>query len=408
VGISRPFACVGLHMAAFPPSPPAPTADEYARQLEQSQQALDRQASLFRSVLESISDGVSVADPTGRLLHFNAAAEKILGLGLTTARVAEWSSRYGCFLPDMVTPYPPQELPLARAIRGETVTDGEIFIRNPNRPQGVWLSVNASPLLDAEGQIAGGVAVFRDITTRKRLDAALQTTAEELARSNQDLQQFAYVVSHDLQQPLRKIARFCRLVEDEGKDRLDGQARSYLGYAIDAAGRMSHLIQELLTYARVGRGGLRTVAVDLSEIFREALADLPDAAETGAAVTIDTLPVVTGDPTQLGQLAANLLGNALKYHTGRPQVRVTAERRDGAVQVTVRDNGIGISAESLERLFGEFERGAAALAQPGTGLGLAICKRIVENHGGRIWAESQPGQGTAVMFTLPGSPGEMP
>jgi PAS domain S-box-containing protein len=361
--------------------------------------SLGPQDTLFRVVLESLSDGVVVADAEGRFIHFNAAAGKILGTGMTDATLDQWSARYGCFLPDRVTPFPPHELPLARALRGEAVYDGEVFVRHAGRPQGVWVSINASPLRDGKGNLIGGVAVFRDVTARKRLDDALAQTADELARSNQDLQQFAYVVSHDLQQPLRQVSRFCQLLEEHHKDKLDGQGQGFLRCAIEGAARMQRLIHDVLIFARVDRSRPRAIAVDLRSVFCKALSDLSGAAE--ATIVVESLPTLRVDPTQIGQVALNLLGNALKYRKAQaPHIRVTAQRQASDWLFAVQDDGIGIEPEALRRVFGAFERAAPA-AYPGTGLGLAICKRIVENHGGRIWAESQPGQGTTVYFTLP-------
>jgi signal transduction histidine kinase len=352
---------------------------------------------IFRAVLESISDGVVVADPDGHFLHFNAAAANILGIGAADVPVEQWSERFGCFLPDTTTPYPPRDLPLARAIRGEVVHEGLVFIRHAARPQGVWVSINASPLRDDEGQLIGGTAVFRDVTARRRLDEALQQTADELARSNQDLQQFAYVVSHDLQQPLRKVSRFCQLLEQHHKDKLDGQAQGFLRCAIEGAGRMERMIQDLLAYARVDRGRPRAVAVDLRSLFWKALSDLP--AVPDVAISVEPLPTLRVDATQIERLAANLLGNALKFHGAH--IRVWAKQQGDHWLFAVQDDGIGIEPEALQRVFGLFERAAPAATHPGTGLGLAICRRIVENHDGRIWAESQLGCGTSVFFTLP-------
>jgi signal transduction histidine kinase len=178
-----------------------------------------------------------------------------------------------------------------------------------------------------------------------------------------------------------------------------------VGYIIDSAGRMEKLIHDLLTYARVGRGGNHASPVDLNAVFRQALDDCLLVPDRQASVTFDALPTVPGDATQLGQLALNLLDNALKYQSGpAPSVRVSAERQGEEWVMAVRDNGIGIDAQALRRIFEIFERAQTATAYPGNGLGLAICKRIVENHGGRIWAESQPGQGTTFFFTLPAQP----
>jgi signal transduction histidine kinase len=353
---------------------------------------------IFRAVLESLSDGVVVADLEGRFLHFNAAAFRILGIGAVDVPLQQWSERYGCFLPDTTTPYPPQDLPLARAIRGEVVREGLVFVRHAARPDGVWVSVNAAPLCDDEGQLIGGTAVFRDVTARRRLDEALQQTADELARSNQDLQQFAYVVSHDLQQPLRKVARFCQLLEQQHRHKLEGQAQGYLQCVIAGASRMEQMIQDLLAYARVDRGRPHAVAVDLRSLFRKVLSELPAAANT--SIALESLPTLRVDPLQMERLASNLLGNAVKYRGTHIRVWAKLQGEGDHWLFAVEDDGVGIEAEALKRVFGLFER-ASTTAYPGTGLGLAICKRIVENHGGRIWAESELGHGTTVFFTLP-------
>jgi signal transduction histidine kinase len=369
--------------------------------LEYLQQQVSDQVNVFQAALESIADGVVVADADGHFLHFNAAAEQILGIGLTDSTVDQWSERYGCFLPDTVTPYPARDLPLARAIRGEIVHECEVLIRHAGRPRGVWVSVNAAPLRDLTGRVVGGVAAFRDVTARKRLDDALKTTADELARSNQDLEQFAGAVSHDLQQPLRKVARFCDLARQRCRGKLDAEAERYLDCAVEGAARMERLVKDLLAYARVGRGRTRREPVALGRVFAEARDLLTELRCSAASVLIDPLPTVRGDATQLGQLALNLLDNAIKYQRGNvPEIRISARPGDGQWTLSVRDNGIGIEPAALGRIFAVFERATDDNAYPGTGLGLAICKRIIENHSGRIWAESQPGQGTTIFFTL--------
>jgi signal transduction histidine kinase len=379
---------------------------EYARQFEVSEQALRRQTSILRLVLESIAEGVVVADEDGTLCHFNRAAEEILGRGLVEAPVRDWAALYGCYLPDGVTPYPPQQLPLARALRGETVHEGEeVFIRNERRPHGVWVSITAAPLRDGDGVPCGGVAAFRDVTARKQADEELRRTVAELARSNEDLQQFAYVVSHDLQEPLRMVSSFCRLLRDRYRGQLDQSADEFIDFAVDGAARMEKLIQDLLTYSRVGTRGRRPAPTDSGAAFDRAAADLGAAVrESGARVTRGPLPVVLADASQLGQLAQNLLANAIKFRGAEPpRVQVSAERQDDHWVFAVRDNGIGIAPRDRERIFGVFERLHPASEYPGTGIGLAICRRIVERHNGRIWVESEPGQGSVFCFTLPAS-----
>lgn len=669
---------------------------EFARQRQHAEAVLRRQIDVLHLVLDSIGEGVIIADETGVLRHFNRAAEEILGLRLVEAPIAEWTERYGCYLPDAVTPYPPADLPLARAVRGETIHEEEVLIRHPGRPDGIWLSVNATPLRDADGEPRGGVAAFRDVTARRRaehrlavqyavtrvladasgvaetvprlleavgsadgwdvgvvwevdeaagvlccldvwhapglafpkfeaatrrhafvpgvglpgrtwtarelvwltevqedanfprvseairdglhsgfafpllgratvlgvveffnrtsrtidtdlhrllvalgsqigqflerkraeealrqshdllraiaegttdaifvkdlqgrylminpagarflgrtveevlgrddsemfsretaraimagdqrvLDESrpltcedvgtvagvtrtfsstkapyrdgcgnvvgligisrdvterrqaeedLKRTAADLARSNEDLQQFAYVVSHDLREPLRMVSSYCRLLRDRYRDKLDRNADDFLEFAVDGAARMEQLINELLAYARVGTRGKSFAPTDTAAVFDRAIANLRRAIEeTGAKVTCGALPTVLADESQLGQLAQNLLANAIKFHgSALPRVYIWAEYWTGCWRFAVRDNGIGIPEADLERIFGVFERLHAAADYPGTGIGLAICKRIIERHGGRIWAESTPGHGTTFYFTLP-------
>jgi PAS domain S-box-containing protein len=381
---------------------------EYARQLAQSEQALRRQTTILQLVLGSIAEGVLVADEDGMLCHLNRAGEEILGFGLGEVPVERWAERFGCYLPDTVTPYPSERLPLARAVRGETVRDAEVFLRNERRPQGVWLSVTAAPLRDGDGAPRGGVAAFRDVTARKKAEEELRRTAADLARSNEDLQQFAYVVSHDLQEPLRMVSSFCRLLRDRYRGRLDRSADEFIDFAVDGAARMDRLIQDLLAYARVGTHGLRLTQVDSAAVCDRVTADLAAAVvESRASMTRGRLPVVRADESQLGQLLQNLLANAIKFHGPEPpRVHVAAERRADHWLFSVRDNGIGFDPRDRERIFGVFERLHPASEYPGTGIGLAICRRIVERHGGRIWAESGERDGAIFFFTLPDGQGQ--
>ena len=235
--------------------------------------------------------------------------------------------------------------------------------------------------------------------------AALTEANAELARSNRDLEQFAYAASHDLQEPLRKVASYTELLARRYQGRLDDDADEFMAYAVDGARRMQRLIQDLLTYSRVRQATERT-AVDLASVTKAALDALgPALEERGATVTVGALPAVRGDPAALTRLLQNLVGNAIKFVEGRaPTVAIDAEAADGVVRLTVRDNGIGIAPEHLERIFDLFERLGAREAYPGTGLGLSICRRIVEAHGGRIWATSTVGEGTTVHVELPAAP----
>jgi signal transduction histidine kinase len=247
------------------------------------------------------------------------------------------------------------------------------------------------------------------VVERSRAEIALaheQLTeqAEELRRSNRDLEQFAYVASHDLQEPLRKIASFTQLLQKRYGGQLDERADQYIEFAVDGAKRMQRLIQDLLGFSRVGRVGGEVVDVDLAEALAEATGNLDEAiAESGALVTHDELPVVRGEAPLLVQLFQNLVGNAVKFrHPDRPpRVHVSAERVGDAWQLECRDNGIGIDDQYADRVFVIFQRLHPKDVYDGTGIGLALCKKIVEFHGGRIWIESHDGDGTSIRWTLP-------
>jgi signal transduction histidine kinase len=230
----------------------------------------------------------------------------------------------------------------------------------------------------------------------------LEVSAAELARSNTDLEQFGYIVSHDLQEPLRMVTSFLGLLQKHMADRLDDTAKEFIAFADDGAKRMKLLIQDLLAYSRVGTRGGAFAQVNLTDVFETITANLRIAIdECGATITHDPLPVLTGDATQLTQLFQNLVGNALKFRGQRPPViHVSAVKQDKHWLFGVRDNGIGIDPQFFDRIFAVFQRLHTREQYAGTGIGLSICKKIVERHGGRIWVESTPGEGTTFFFTI--------
>jgi len=247
-------------------------------------------------------------------------------------------------------------------------------------------------------------AAIRDISVRKNSEQYLMETVKELKRSNDELQQFAYVASHDLQEPLRMVASYTQLLAQRYKGRLDSDADEFIGYAVDGASRMQRLIQDLLAYSRAGTNGIALHEISSESALKEALTNLrAPIKESGAVVTHDSLPALTTDETQLAQVFQNLVGNAIKYRSVEiPHVHVSVTKTGGNEWIfSVRDNGLGIDPQYFERIFILFQRLHRQEDFKGTGIGLAICKKIVERLGGRIWVKSQLEKGSTFCFALP-------
>ncbi len=260
------------------------------------------------------------------------------------------------------------------------------------------VAVRTEEIRDANGRLSV------ELDERRRAEQRMAQYASDLARSNAELEQFAYVASHDLQEPLRMVASFTQLLARRYQGKLDQNADEFIGFAVDGANRMQQLINDLLVYSRVGTRGRTLAPTDLTEVLKDAEANLHQAiGESGAVITHDPLPVVSGDQVQLTQLFQNLLANALKFRGGEaPRIHVSAQAREADWLLSVKDNGIGLAPEHQERIFAIFQRLHGRGEYPGTGIGLAICKKIVERHGGHIWVESAPGQGSTFYFNIPG------
>ena len=266
------------------------------------------------------------------------------------------------------------------------------------------IEIMLSPLENPEGLLV--TAAIRDISARKKAEAHLRQTVEELKRSNEELGQFAYIASHDLQEPLRMVASYTQLLSNRYKGKLDSDADEFIAFAVDGASRMQRLIEDLLAYSRVVTKAKDLRATSSEEALQGALLNLRGAIqESGAVVTHDPLPVVLADEVQLVQLFQNLVGNSIKYQRpGVPRIHISAAG-NGAEKWTfsVQDNGLGIDPQYFPRIFGLFQRLHKRGEFDGTGIGLAICKKIVERHGGSISVESQPGHGSTFRFALAGS-----
>ena len=252
------------------------------------------------------------------------------------------------------------------------------------------------PVRDDHGEIIAGMVITLDITERKR-------TEEELARSNRDLEQFAYVASHDLREPLRMVTSYCQLLQRRYEGRIDEDADEFIHYAVDGAQRMQVLIDDLLAFSRAGRDPSAFHLVSCGEVMEQVLFDLQVCIEEAQAeVNVSALPVVHGDPVQLAQVFRNLVANAVKFRGDRPPTLSVCAHRDGDLWVfSVSDNGIGIEEQHRARIFEVFQRLHGRAEYPGTGIGLAITKRVVEGHGGTIWVDSIPGEGSTFSFVLP-------
>jgi signal transduction histidine kinase len=383
-----------------------------AQELARSQAALQEHTRVLDAILESIGEGVVVVDGSDQFTIINAVARNLLGERTREAPGAlplqsEWPFNCRPFHSDKVTPWLPEQLPLVRAMRGEAVDSQEMFVRRPRRaahsPNDIWILATARPVEDAQGRRHGAVMVFGDITNRKQVELELARRATELARSNSDLEQFAYVASHDLQEPLRMVASFTQLLGRRYKGKLDGQADEFIQYAIDGATRMQRLLNDLLTYSRLTTRGRPFEGASADEALDQALANLRlPIDESHVTITRDPLPCVLADPTLLVQLFQNLIANAIKFRAANPpQIHVHADAEVGQARFSIRDNGIGIAPEHHKRIFEIFRRLHDPKLYPGSGIGLAIANKIVERAGGRIWVESAAGQGSTFFFTLP-------
>jgi PAS domain S-box-containing protein len=297
---------------------------------------------------------------------------------------------------------------MERALAGETVSYDFEAIRH-GTPRA--LHVSYIPQRDAAGRVQGLHSLAFDVTELRGAERQLRATSDELQRSNQELEQFAYVASHDLQEPLRMVTSYAQLLQRRHGAKFDGEAREFLDFMTDGAKRAQALIGDLLQLARVNSQARPFAPVPLAEVLGDTLQSLRLAvAESGARITHDALPVVDADRRQIGQLLQNLVGNALKFRGARaPQVHLSAARDADSARwrIEVRDNGIGIDPQFHQRVFVLFQRLHLRGEYAGTGIGLAVCKKVVERHGGRIGVESVPGQGAAFWFTLPDAGAEL-
>lgn len=290
----------------------------------------------------------------------------------------------------------------------KTISSGEIWedeIRNRAKDGSYyWVNTSIVPFLDEQGKPYQYVSIRYEITARKQAEEKLRIYAERLESSNRELQDFASVAAHDLQEPLRKIQAFGDRLNTRFADHLTQEGRDFLQRMLSSAQRMRRLIDDLLTFSRVATAGKPFESVDLNSVLQGVLSDLEYRIEQeGAQIEITSLPTLDADASQMGQLFLNLLSNALKFHAKdrKPQIQISAEQRGGRCLLSVQDNGIGFDEKYLEKIFTIFQRLHGRHEYEGTGVGLAVCRKIVERHGGSLTAKSQIGQGSRFIIDLP-------
>jgi len=528
---------------------PLPGFEEAASPKRRNPKGRRRSDLMGDYVLGSMGDGVVGCNEKGQITMVNPAAIEIMQInsvyetsGFNLLQIPDeigpleqndWFKHHGFFAQDKTTPIPADELPLSKACRGKTVRAQEIYVRRNGSGDGVWISVNAHPLIGPDGKMIGGVSVFRDISERKAteevrarlvaiIDAApdfiattsaagdllyvndsgrrllgisptedvsnlrfvdlhteeaiehleqqalptalrdgvwrgentfhkrdgetipisqvivvhrtpdhkveflscistdmtekkaatlaLARRAEALARSNAELEQFAGVAAHDLQEPLRNLAGFTELLSTRYKGKLDDAADEFIDQTVIGVRRMRELIRDLLTYSKVDVAPQSLLPINTEEALHQALRNLQATIESkGALIEHTPMPTLVANESQLCRVFQNLIGNGIKFSGGDDvRVRINATPANEGWIFCVEDNGIGIEPRFVERIFRIFERLHSRSEFPGTGVGLAICKKIVERHGGRIWVESEPGEGARFLFWLPVSPPDTP
>ncbi len=386
---------------------------QQAQELLRSRQALETQTLMLQSVLDSMVEGLVAADENGKFILWNPAAEKIVGLSAANVPPEEWSAHYSTYLPDMVTLFPPEQNPLLRAIRGE-VSTALMFLRNPAFNRAAWIESNGAPLRDKDGVVRGGVVAFRDITQRKadeleiwklneHLEQRIVERTAQLEAANKELEAFSYSVAHDLRAPLRHIDGFSRILAEQLGGSLDKDAQHYLESIQDSTRNMGNMVDEMLNLSRVARMELNLQVTGLSSLVEEVLKDLePELKDRDIEWKIAGLPFVECDPILAKQVFVNLLSNAVKFTRTRPRAIIEVGQRDvdGQSAIYIRDNGVGFSMKYSNKLFGVFQRLHRQEDFEGTGVGLATVQRIVQKHGGRVWAEAELNTGATFYFTL--------
>ena len=388
------------------------TVEQRARELALSEEALWKQTRILQSILDSMGDGVVVADENGRFLLFNPAAEEILRHGLVETTIENWTDRCGFYLPDTVTPYPTNEIPLARAMRGEAVDATEIFIRHSEAPEGIWLSFNARPLKTDESVLHSGVVVFRDITDLKRAEKELRKAKDEAEEASLAKSAFLANMSHELRTPLNAIIGYSDMLQEAAERQALTKFVPDLQRIYSAGKQLLLLINDILDLSKIEAGKMELFleSFDASQMIEEVVTTVEAlAAKNDNRLEVECLGElgsVRADMTKVRQVLLNLLSNACKF-TEKGTVRLKAARQSEVgrewIHFRVTDTGIGMTRKQMSKLFQEFTQADASTTRKygGTGLGLAISHRFCQMMGGEILVESTLGEGSSFTFCLP-------
>ncbi|SEH16262.1 PAS domain S-box-containing protein [Natronorubrum sediminis] len=363
----------------------------------------EKQSRQLETLFRVLPVGVVVANGDGSLRRANETAQEIWGGDVFDSESVGEYEKFSAVWADSGEPVGPKDWTMYQVVQGEEVTEPNIFEIETFDGQRRIIMEHGKPVRDEDGNVSRAVVTLTDITERRESQRKLEETVAKLEASNERLEQFAYAASHDLQEPLRMITSYLQLLEDRYGDSFDEDGQEFLEFAVDGAERMREMINGLLAYSRVDTQGGAFEPVDLNAVLDNVREDLQmRIEESDAEITSEELPRVNGDDSQLRQLFQNLLENAIEYSGDEPpQIDISVERDGRDWVFAVRDEGVGIDSTDTDRIFEVFQRLYTNEEHSGTGIGLALCRRIVERHGGEIWAESTPGEETTFVFTIP-------
>lgn len=354
----------------------------------------EAESARLRSILDTLPVGIIVMDEEGTVVDTNQISE---GMWKDSAypEVGNPFSEHRVYRTESDEELRPEDWPLERALKGERVDREEVDIENPDGSI-TTMMISSAPIEFEKGIRGGAVGAFMDITRMKDMERKLE-------RSNNDLQQFASIASHDLREPLRMVMNYLELIDKRYSDKLDDQGREFMGFALDGAKRMESMIDDILLLSQVESSFALETPVDLHEVLANATQNLSLAIkDTGTVITTDPLPTIMAERSRMLQLIQNLLFNAIRFRSEEPpRIHIFTGKQGGRWLLGVSDNGIGIGPADHERIFQLFKKASNTKEYPGTGIGLALCKKIVEHYGGNIWVESEIGKGSTFFITLP-------